>query len=224
MKNDVLVVAAHPDDEVLGVGGTMLKHVNEGDRVHILLLGDGESARDLKGNIKKRANQANRVAEKVGAKNLFLEKLPDNQFDSLSLLQITKTVEKYLFKIKPSILYTHFANDLNIDHRLTFQAVITACRPQPDFFVRYIFSFEVLSSSEWQYKKGAQLFAPTHYNDVTRFIDKKMSLMKIYKNELRPFPHPRSLLGIKTQAQYRGMEVGLDFAEAFELVRSIKKE
>ena len=216
-----MVIAAHPDDEILGAGGTILKHVAERDFLYILILGDGESARDNQGNIQKRVKQAQLVAKKIGAKGLVLEKLPDNKFDSLPLLMITKTVEHTVFEIKPNIIYTHFASDLNIDHRLTFQAVLTACRPQPGFFVKKILSFEVLSSTEWRRKSPQTIFSPTEYVNVSQYIEKKIKLMKIYRDELRSFPHPRSAEGIKTLAHYRGMEVGLDYAEAFQIVRSL---
>ncbi|HCM37627.1 TPA: GlcNAc-PI de-N-acetylase [Patescibacteria group bacterium] len=222
MKNKVMVVAAHPDDEVLGAGGIMLKHVADRDFLYILILGDGESARDDQGSIQKRAKQAQQVAKKIGAKELILEKLPDNKFDSLPLLTITKVVERTIFKIKPNLVYTHFASDLNIDHRLTFQAVLTACRPQPGFFVKKIVSFEVLSSTEWQHKSPQTMFSPTEYINISQYIEKKVKLMKIYKDELRSFPHPRSAEGIKTLAHYRGMEVGFQNAEAFQVVRNIK--
>ena len=223
MKNNVLVIAAHPDDEILGAGGTMIKHVSQGDSLHILLLGDGESSRKTMHRIEQRAKQAHTAAQKLGAKNVFLEKLPDNQFDSIPLLQIAQLAEKYILKIKPTIIYTHFAHDLNIDHQLTFQAVLTACRPQPNFFVKKILSFEILSSTEWQYKSKELIFSPSEYVNISPFIEKKLKLMNIYKNELRDFPHPRSLEGIRTLARYRGMEVGLNYAEAFEVVRQIIK-
>lgn len=219
MRNNILIVVAHPDDEVLGAGGTILKHVHHGDQVNILIMGDGESSRDKQGDIHRRARQARSVAQIVGAKKIILESLPDNQFDSVPVLKITKIIEKHLFEIKPNIIYTHFANDLNVDHRLTFQSVLTSCRPLPDFFVKKILSFEILSSTEWQQKTGTTSFAPTEYINISEFIEKKLKMMRIYKDELHHFPHPRSLTGIKTLALFRGMEVGFKYAEAFQVVR-----
>src|SRR3989344_3338736 len=156
----ILVVAAHPDDEILGVGGTILKHVKNGDQVSILVLGDGESSREAKVDIEKRENQAKRVIQALGAKEMILKKLPDNQFDSLPLLEIIKEVEAVIRQVKPEIIYTHCPTDLNVDHRLTFQAVLTACRPQPGFGVKKILAFETLSSTEWQIKDQSHLFLP----------------------------------------------------------------
>jgi len=220
-KNTILVVAAHPDDEILGVGGTILKHIANGDEVSVLILGDGETAREEQVDIEKRKKQAQKVAQLLGVKNLFLEALPDNQFDSVPLLKIVKIVEGYLNKIKPNVVYTHHAHDLNIDHCLTFQAVLTATRPQPNYFVKKILAFEVLSSTEWQVKDKKHLFFPTYYNDITDVINRKIEVLKVYKDELKKYPHPRSEEGIRTLAQYRGIESGYNFAEAFQLIRQL---
>lgn len=218
----ILVVVAHPDDEVLGVGGTILRHVDKGDKVDLLILGDGESSRIKGVDINKRAGQAAKVAESLGINNLFLEKLPDNQFDSVPLLEIVKIVEKYLNRTKPELVYTHNVSDLNIDHELTFKAVLTSCRPQPGHFVKKLLSFEVLSSTEWQIKTSQQCFSPTIYKDITNFIDKKIEIFQAYKDEVKTYPHPRSSEGVRVLAKYRGMESGYDFAEAFQLIRELQ--
>lgn len=224
MKNKILIVAAHPDDEVLGAGGTILKHAKSGDEINILILGDGESSRELGADITKREKQCREVAKKLGAKNVYLERFPDNAFDSISLLEITKKVELMIDQLRPDTIYTHHAYDLNIDHRLTFQAVLTACRPQPGFFVKKILTFEILSSTEWQVKDGNNIFCPNEYNNIEDFIDKKIEALKIYKDELRDYPHPRSIEGVKILASFRGLEVGLKSAEAFQIVRLIKDD
>lgn len=220
--NNILVVAAHPDDELFGVGGTIIKHIKNGDLVSVLILGDGATSRGATADqIEARTNQAKKAAKILGLKKVVLEILPDNKFDSVPLLEIVKKVEKTVYSIKPNIIYTHFSNDLNIDHRLTCQAVLTACRPQPKFFVKNIMAFEVLSSTEWQEKKKKSLFCPNHYNDISEFIDEKISALEAYRNELRARPHPRSKHGVKVLAQYRGMEVGYKYAEAFEIIRNL---
>lgn len=221
MQRRILVVVAHPDDEVLGVGGTLLKHRNAGDQISILILANGEDARDSAPNVDRRLKQAREVAKKLNAK-LFIEDLPDNQFDTVPLLSIAKLVEKVLVETQPEIIYTHFHNDLNIDHRMASQAVLTACRPQPQSSVQQIIAFETPSSTEWQIK-SFEPFCPNHYIDIHAEVEEKKSLLKIYEPELREFPHPRSLRAIETQATYRGVEVGLHAAEAFHIVRSIKK-
>jgi len=218
---EVLIVAAHPDDEVLGAGGTILKHISKGDKVSLLILGDGESSRKKGADIKKRSQQAVKSAKLLGVSNLVLEKLPDNQFDTVSLLKITKIIEGCLNKVKPQVVYTHSGNDLNLDHQLTFKAVLTACRPQPGFFVKKLLSFEVLSSTEWQVKDSSHCFCPTVYNDITSYVDKKVEILDVYKDEVKTFPHPRSKEGVRVLAKYRGMESGYEFAEAFQLIREV---
>lgn len=221
MKNKILVVAAHPDDEVLGMGGTILKHVDHDDEVNILILSDGETAKCKDTNIARRKKQAKDAASVLGAKKIILEKFPDNKFDSLPLLSIIKKIEEIISEIRPNIVYTHFPYDLNVDHRLTFQAVLTACRPQPNFCVKKILAFEILSSTEWQIKDSNHVFYPNEYSNINSYIDKKIEVLKIYKDELRRFPHPRSIKGVEILAQYRGMEAGHNYAEAFSLIRNL---
>lgn len=223
-KNKILVVAAHPDDEVLGAGGTIAKAAKAGDEVFVLILGDGESSRGQE-NLENRLAVKNQASHKagrlLGVKEIFFESLPDNQFDSLPLLSIVKTIEKHLIIVKPNVVFTHHSGDLNIDHQRTFQAVLTACRPQPGFFVKKIMSFEVLSSTEWQAKNPGSIFCPNVYNDISDFLGLKIKALECYQTELKDFPHPRSVEGVRTLAQYRGMESGLKLAEAFQLIREI---
>ena len=223
MKNKVLVVVAHPDDEVLWVGGTILKHVDNGDEIEILILSSWEDSRweDVADN-EKRRKQAKIIKTLSKVKNLHMENLPDNAFDTVSLLKIAQVVEKYVDSFEPNIVYTHFQEDLNIDHRLTFQAVMTACRPQPNVWVNEIYTFETLSSTEWQVKTWDKIFKPTKYVNIDKYIDQKMNILKIYKDELREYPHPRSLKWVEVLARYRWIEVGLGFAEAFEVIRCIE--
>lgn len=216
-KSRVLVVAAHPDDELLGLGGTLCRHRDKGDAVAILILGNGEDARDVGANPAKRFRQAGRVAKRLKAK-LYLENLPDNQFDAVPLLKIAKMVEKAVFKVRPDIVYTHHPQDLNIDHQKTCEAVMTACRPLPGMQVRKILGFETLSSTEWQIKNFRQ-FAPNYYVDIHKYLKEKQTLLKHYQGEMRPYPHPRSYEGVAILAKYRGLEVGLKSAEAFEVLR-----
>ncbi len=223
----VLVVAAHPDDEVLGCGGTMARLAREGYEVFTLILGEGVRSRydqdvddtnieeSLK-NLKKQALEANRI---LGVKEVFFSDFPDNRFDSVDLLDIVKVVERFKKEVKPQIIFTHSKADLNIDHRITYKAVVTATRPMPGASVKAVCSFEVLSSTEWNYP---QEFSPNLYFDISDTIGLKLEAMEAYSSELREFPHPRSLEGIKVKATQRGMEVGLKYAEAFEVVRDVR--
>ncbi|HLD28268.1 MAG TPA: GNAT family N-acetyltransferase [Patescibacteria group bacterium] len=219
MKNNILVVVAHPDDEILGVGGTILRCAKRGDDVTILILSNGETSRMTAVDITKRTEQAKKVAATLGAKNIVIDQFPDQKFDTVPLLDIIQKIESVMYNLNPKIVYTHCPYDLNIDHRLTFQAVLTACRPGFILPVKKILTFETPSSTEWNIKDQANSFCPTEYNDITDLIDEKIDVLKIYGDELREYPHPRSIEGIKVLAQYRGMEVGYKYAEAFQVLR-----
>ncbi len=224
----VLVIAAHPDDEILGCGGTILKRVAKGDKVYSLCLGEGISSRYLKRELVKKEKLTSlhdcyiKAAKLMGFKKSWLNKFPDNRFDSVDLLDIIKVIEKVKKEIKPQIIYTHFENDLNIDHRITFQAVITACRPVSEESVKEIYSFETPSSTEWTSShSGENHFRPNVFVDIKGTIDKKINIMKVYKSEIKKYPHPRSLKALRIVAQRWGIVCGLKYAEGFILVRKV---
>ena len=219
MKNKILIIAAHPDDEVLGAGGTLIKHAAQGDEAFCLILGEGAMSRTgaSKTAVKKLRQQTIKAGRVVGFRKIYFSDLPDNSFDAVPLLKIVKIVERFLEKIKPDIVYTHHEDDLNIDHRLTFQAVLTACRPINQGCPKEIYTFETLSCSEWQ--TAGKKFRPNVYVDIGSVIDKKIAALKKYSSEIRKYPHPRSPEGIKILAQYRGLESSLHFAEGLCLVR-----
>lgn len=226
----VLVVAAHPDDEILGVGGTAARHVAEGDLVYALILGEGQTSRgehreDVSRNTVAALHENTmESAKKVGYSEVFFADFPDNRFDKVDLLDIVKTVEKHIAKIKPQIVYTHYSGDLNIDHQYTARAVLTATRPIGAYSVEEIYAFETLSSSEWNFDHSAHaVFSPDVYVDITNYYDKKEQAMQCYVSELCEFPHPRSLMGMEALSKVRGMTVGMERAEAFMLVRKTIK-
>jgi len=222
----VLVVAAHPDDEVLGCGGTITRLIKNNFEAYTLILGEGITSRDDVRNRKKREKEisvlkkqikkANRI---IGVKEIFTSDFPDNRFDDISLIDIIKAIEKIKDIIKPDIIFTHYENDLNIDHRLTYQAVLTASRPLKDETVKEIYSFEILSSTEWNYPLS---FSPDVYFDITDTLEIKKKAMSEYQFELREFPHPRSLESIELSAKFWGIKIGLKYAEAFKCVRIVK--
>ena len=223
----VLVFAAHPDDEILGVGGTLSKHVLEGDRCFVVILGEGITSRYINNNenedkekemLYKNSYMAQSV---IGYEELYLEKLPDNRFDQLDILDIIKIVEKYIDIIKPDIIYTHYLYDLNVDHRVTCEAVMTASRPIGERCVKEIYCFNTLSSTEWNFSCKDK-FSPNYFVDITSTINKKIDAMKCYTDEIREFPHPRSIEGIKAQAKNNGTIISKSYCEAFEVMRIIK--
>lgn len=218
------MVCAHPDDEILGAGGTLIKHSQQGDEIHCLILGEGATSRagSAREEVETLRQEAKAAGEIIGFKDIYFCDFKDNSFDTLSLLEITKVIEKHLALTKPDIIFTHHEYDLNIDHRLAFQGVLTACRPLNPDCPKEIYAFETLSSTEWQSKDHKQ-FCPNVYFDIENVLDKKIEAINKYATELRKYPHPRSGEGIKILAQYRGLEAGMRYAEAFCLIRKIAK-
>ena len=222
INKKILVVAAHPDDEVLGCGGTLLKHAKNNDEILLLFVSDGESSRiKSKKKILYRKKQAIKVAKIIKANKPIFLNFPDNQLDKINILKIAKKFEEVVEKFRPDIVYTHHYNDLNVDHRLTFEATMIACRPLIESSVTEIYCFEILSSTGWRGIKNLN-FRPNVYVDIKNYIKKKIDLMKVYKKEIKKSPHPRSIESITAKAISRGSEANLFYAESFELIRFIK--
>lgn len=223
MKKNILILAAHPDDEVFGCGGTVAKLIKKNWNAHLLFFTDGISSRknheNLESKIKRRKSAALKSSKLLGIKNVKFLSYPDNGLDKVKLIEIIKEIESYMKQFKPEIIFTHSNTDLNIDHEIINRAVVTATRPQPNFYVKKILLFETLSSTEWNFSSKKLNFKPNYFVDIKDTIKIKVKAIKAYKAELRKWPHPRSVNGAKTLANYRGQSVGLEFAEAFFLLR-----
>jgi LmbE family N-acetylglucosaminyl deacetylase len=225
----VLVVAAHPDDEVLGCGATLAR-LGHTEETHIAILGEGLTSRRSPEDqpvapLSTLALQENAraAAALLGASSVRFMGLPDNRFDELPLLNIVQRLEAIIEDLRPETIYTHHPGDLNIDHGLAFRAVLTATRPIARCPVQDIFAFEVASSTEWAFQQLYPVFKPNVFVDVTETIEAKIRAITLYTGEVRTFPHPRSAEALRAQARRWGATVGLGYAEAFELVRSIRR-
>jgi len=231
MKNKhILIVAAHPDDEVLGCGATIARHHHEGDTVHVVILAEGATSRDERREPDKRNSElkalsaaADRARAILGASSLELHDFPDNRMDAVNLLDVIKVIEGALDRFQPEIVYTHHGGDLNIDHRIVHKAVITACRPVPNAPIRTLLFFEIPSSTEWQAPGSAPSFAPSWFVDVSPWLERKIQALEAYQAEMRPWPHPRSLEAVTHLARWRGATIGVQAAEAFVLGRHLIK-
>lgn len=221
----ILVVAAHPDDEVIGCGGTIARHTSEGDQVHIIFMADGVKSRKTftTGDIEKRNKASIDSCKILGAQIPQFLSFPDNKMDTVALLDIVQELESSINKIQPSIIYTHHGEDLNVDHRITHKAVLTACRPQPLSFISEIYSFEVLSSTEWVSPNPKNAFVPNRFVDISKFIKLKEKALNAYIEEMRSFPHSRSIETAKFLAKYRGSSMGMKAAESFQTERILIK-
>ena len=222
----ILVVAAHPDDEVLGCGGTIARHSDAGDQVQLLIVAEGATSRQQHRNrdealeeLSALARSAQHAGAILGVKGVELLDLPDNRIDSLDRLDLIKRIEERIEHYQPQVVYTHHAGDVNVDHRLLHEAVVTACRPTPGQPVRRLLSFEVASSSEWQPPGSAPSFHPNWFVDISAQWLRKREALVAYSSEMRPWPHARSIEALEHLARWRGAQVGMEAAEAFCLLR-----
>lgn len=223
MANCVLVVAAHADDEVLGCGATIMRHVAEGDIVYAVFMADGVSSRIGSNNkdLATRNEQAENARAILGIKKNFYMGFPDNRMDTIPLIEIVQQLEKIIDRLQPNIVYTHHHGDLNVDHRITHQAVLTACRPIPDSSLQAIYTFEVASSTDWANQNNSS-FIPCHFINIEKYLERKIAALDAYSLEMRPVPHSRSIEHIVYLSHHRGHTVGLVAAEAFMIVRTIR--
>lgn len=224
----ILVVAAHPDDEVLGCGATIAKHIAEGDEVHVAILGEGITSRYSKreeadpDELEVLHGLAHEVSDFLKFHSLSMFDLPDNRFDSVNLLDIVKIVEGLVRKIEPFRIYTHHSGDLNVDHQISARAVLTATRPTSSAMpVKEIYEFETPSSTEWAFQRVHPLFQPNTFVEISGYLEQKIKALEIYDSEVKPFPHPRSGQALTAIAQKWGSTVGQNACEAFQLIRKI---
>ena len=222
----ILVVAAHPDDEMLGCGGTLARFAKMGAFVTILLLGEGPFARsgtseDREGIRNDAVSSAFQAASCFEITDVRFASFPDNKFDTIPFLDIVQFIEKESAHLSPDLVFTHHAGDLNLDHRLTHLAVMTAFRPLPNFKAPAILAFEVLSSTEYAVSGSLPAFEPTVYIDISSTLNDKQKALACYTSEMRPYPHPRSHAIVEHLARLRGSQSGLEAAEAFILCRKV---
>lgn len=226
--DSVLVVAAHPDDEVLSCGGTIARHADAGDQVQVLIVAEGATSRQQQRDqgqateeLSALALAAQQAGAILGAQGVELLDLPDNRLDSLDRLDLIKLIEERITRHQPQVVYVHHAGDVNVDHRRLHEAVVTACRPTPGHPVRRLLSFEVASSTEWQPPGSAPAFQPNWFVDISAQWPRKREALAAYASEMRPWPHARSLEALEHLARWRGAQVGVEAAEAFCLLRQL---
>jgi LmbE family N-acetylglucosaminyl deacetylase len=230
MDERILIVAAHPDDEILGCGGTIAKFRDSGADVRVVFLAEGVTARfdppmfdtpDVKARSERRNRNAVRALDIVGvpAASVFVNTRPCGRLDTVPQIDLVKEIERHVANFRPTRIFTHAAADTNVDHGVTFRAALVAARPVDRPWLRSLYSFEVLSSTEWN---TTVAFAPTVFFDITRTIDRKIAALAAYEDEMREVPHPRSPEMLRALAQFRGAQVGVRFAEGFALVRGLE--
>ena len=227
INKSILIIAAHPDDEVLGCGGLLSKISNK-SKISIIFIGEGSSCRyaDLKDNgikndIRDREIAANKAANAYSLKDLEFFNLPCGRMDQIPIIEINKIIESKISRFNPDIIFTHDPFDVNNDHKIIYRSTIMSTRPNSKSNVSNIFTYEVPSSSECGFSPDGQ-FSPNYFVELSKLdIQKKFETLSYYNSEIDDFPFPRSFKGIQTYARYRGMQAAVEYAEAFKLVRSV---
>jgi LmbE family N-acetylglucosaminyl deacetylase len=217
----VLLVAAHPDDEVLGPGGTVTRHVAEGDEVTILILADHGSVRYDEERMREVRRAARAASSRMGVSEVRFGELEDQKLDVLPILEVTQRVEAMLQEVQPEIVYTHHRGDINRDHTVVHEATLTAARPYSAPFVRRVLCYETPSATEWAGPYPESAFVPNLFVDISDHLEAKLQAMAEYPSELREAPHPRSLEALRSHAAHWGSVIGVTAAEPFMLVREI---
>ena len=217
------MVGAHPDDEILGAGATLARHVLHGDEVHAVVVSEGAGSRYPDDMVQTLEKDARRAAEAIGFASLQLHALPDQRLDTVPLIELTQLVESVLADIAPHVVYTHFPGDVNADHAVVARAVWTACRPYAQPQLRRFAVFETPSSTEWAWPIDGSSFDPNLFVDVAQTLELKLAAMECYESELRDYPHPRSIRALTERAAYWGSRIGCTAAEPFRVLRDVEK-
>ena len=217
---NILIIAAHPDDEVLGCAGTILKRKKEGHTISVCIATRPPLNFPEDKFLEKR-KEVEAVAKHLGVSKVYYLEYPTVTLNTIPHNELNRKLFDVITAAKADIVYTHHRGDNNMDHRILFDATLVATRPEPGQRVKEVYSYESLSSTEWGAIVPERAFIPTVFEDITPFIDQKVKAMEIYASEIKAFPHPRSSEGIRLRAQYRGLTVGMTFAEAFVLIRKI---
>jgi LmbE family N-acetylglucosaminyl deacetylase len=222
----ILTVAAHPDDETLGAGATMARFASASHEVHVCILTDGVTARHH--HVDQQQKCAMRACEVLGVSNVMFCGLPDQRLDSLPLLDVITPIEKFVGQIQPDLVFTHFSQDANQDHRVVFQATLVATRPTADTSVSTVLCYETASSTEWAPPFPGSVFSPNLFVDISTTLPTKLDALREYEHtfagEMQPFPHPRSYEALEAISRRHGATAGVGAAEAFMLVRHIRRE
>ena len=219
----ILIVCAHPDDETLGMGGTIARLVNENNTIHVLFITDGSSSQyeNYREMIEIKKIEMKNALNELGVQQFDFHMLPDMQLDVTAQIKINAVIVDKISQFKPDIVYTHFWGDINSDHRRVFDSTMVAVRPTVNQSVKCVYCYETPSSTEWQAPKNDSVFNPNRFVDITDFHEKKISALKFYKSELREFPHPRSEKAVSIYDQRNGIVIARKYAERFVVIREI---
>nr|WP_314473709.1 PIG-L deacetylase family protein [uncultured Capnocytophaga sp.] len=223
MRN-IVVISAHPDDEILGVGGTLLKHKKNGDKIYWLITTNiFENQGFSKQRISSRQKEIKKISEALSVEKVFMLNYPTMSLSTSTLIEMVPKISKIFIEIEPEIVYCLNRSDAHSDHRITFDAVMACTKSFRYPFIKQVLMYECISETEFAPQLPEKVFIPNYFVDISSFLEEKMNLMKIYESELGNHPFPRSLKNIEALATFRGASVGVEYAEAFQLIKYIDK-
>ncbi len=223
MRN-IVVISAHPDDEILGVGGTLLKHKKNGDKIYWLITTNiFENQGFSKQRISSRQKEIKKISEALSVEKVFMLNYPTMSLSTSTLIEMVPKISKIFIEIEPEIVYCLNRSDAHSDHRITFDAVMACTKSFRYPFIKQVLMYECISETEFAPQVPEKVFTPNYFVDISSFLEEKMNLMKIYESELGKHPFPRSLKNIEALATFRGASVGVEYAEAFQLIKYIDK-
>lgn len=218
---NVLVISAHPDDEVLGLGGTLARHIEEGDTVTPIIAADGSQVRYSDEQHEQLRDACRRSCMELGVSEPEFLGFRDQGLDTYSQIDINRALEELVDRTKPDVVYTHHFGDMNRDHQVLHEATLVACRPKPGGTIRSVLTYVVPSSTDWAPSRAGREFLPNWFVNISDTLDKKIKALAHYASEVPPYPHPRSLEAIEAQAKFWGSGIGLGYAEPFMLMRNL---
>lgn len=218
---NILVISAHPDDEVIGAGGTIARHVAQGDDVYWCVVTQGYTPPWPEEALQAARQQVYEVQSVLGIREVFFCGFPTVKLNAVPYMELNSAIQRVVDQVRPETVYTTPRDDINQDHRIVFESTLVACRPLPGTSVRRLLCYEITTTTRFGLAPGASGFYPNVYVDISRYLDKKMEAMQVYQTEVREFPHPRSLEGIRLFAQERGVSMGFEAAECFQLIRDL---
>lgn len=222
--NNILIISVHPDDETLGCGGTILKHIKNIDNVFWLILTNINDEKIWgKERIEQRQLEIEKVTSLFGFKKIIKLNYDTTKLDQLPLDELTKEISHVIKEVKPEVIYLHNRSDVHSDHRISFDAIISATKSFNHPYIKKILMYETISETEFAPALQENVFIPNYFVDISEFIDKKIEIMRIYKSELKEHPFPRSERNIRALATFRGAQCGVDSAEAFMILKEIWK-
>lgn len=222
----ILVIVAHPDDEVYGMGGTIAKLSAQGHEVHTLIVTDGCTAQyagcpNLREIIEKKHQEALEANTLLGVKQVHFGTFPDMRLDTVPHVEVNRLIEETVDAVKPDIVYTHFYGDVNLDHQMVYRSTLVAVRPVPGQCVHALYAYYVPSSTEWSPQLAHTAFLPNTMVDITEYTAQKEAAILAYQTEIRHYPHPRAAQYVREMDHARGLQWGMGSSEVFLLLRQI---